>query len=66
MNREQRLRIIADEHTRWEQELEGKVAPDPEYSNRNPSQYPETIVTVSASPAQQDEFVRRLRERGAL
>ena len=66
MNRAERLRTIQRIHDEWEEQFEGTVEPDPQYSGNKPSQYPEGILDVSASPAQFADFLARLEREGVF
>lgn len=58
MDRQERLRMVQQAHTSWEEKHEGSVEPDLVYSKKGDSQYPEGILDVSASAEAQAELVR--------
>lgn len=61
MSRQSFLAALRDYHQRWEAEAVDTVIVDPEYADRRPSQYSETIVDMSASVEQDDRYWRRVR-----
>lgn len=64
MRRSEKLRIIREVYTEWEQSHERDVEPDPEYADNDPSQYPEGIVAWSADPEMDAELIQMLADRG--
>lgn len=56
MSAEDKLRAVAEWHEKWARKWVDSVTVDPEYSGNTPSQYPETIVDMSASQEAQDEY----------
>lgn len=60
MGRAERLRIIAEVYQEWETENATRVKADPQYAVDGPSQYPDGIVPVSATPEMEADFIRRL------
>ncbi len=60
MTRDQYLFEVARIHAEWVKDI--RVAPDPKYTNNNPSQYSEHAETVSASVEEQDRYWSQIQE----
>lgn len=58
MNAAEKLEALSAWHSEWQKKWLHTVRVDPEYSQNEPSQYPETIVDMSASQEAQDEYWR--------
>lgn len=56
MKAEEKAQAIAEWHKKWAKKWADSVEVDPLYTNNNPSQYPETIIDMSASQEAQDEY----------
>lgn len=72
MNADKKLEALAAWHSEWQKKWAHTVTVDSRYSHNEPSQYPETIVDMSASREAQDDYwqvatkilnVPRLEER---
>lgn len=61
MSRESFLAAVRDFHREWESEAVNTVKVDPTYAGNKVSQYPETIVDMSASRDQEDRYWKRIQ-----
>jgi len=58
MTAAEKLEALAEWHSEWQKKWLHTVTVDPVYSQNEPSQYPETIVDMSASQEAQDDYWR--------
>lgn len=61
MTPEEQSRAISRWHSEWASRWALTVVPDPEYANRERTQYPETAVDLSASQEAEDEYWRGVK-----
>lgn len=59
---DERLAVIRRVYAEWEAEVIADVEPDPRYAHSGPSQYPETVATLSAPERQQRDLVQRTEQ----
>lgn len=62
MSRESFLAAVREYHRGWEADAVDSVTVDESYAQRATSQYPETIVDMSASVEQEDRYWRRVQQ----
>ena len=60
LSRAERLRGIREVYYAWERKYADQITPDPMYAHDGPSQYPETMPALSATPEMDAEYMRMI------
>jgi hypothetical protein len=60
--RQEFLDEVARIYREWEPTAVAGAQPDPQYANNDPSQYPENIVAVSATPEDDQRYWAKVQQ----